>query len=283
MASPKLLTRDQFRESVQARDKHRCVLCGATGVPLDSHHILDRALWADGGYYLDNGATLCDPRCHMLAEQTLVSCEKLRELCGIKRVVLPDQFSDTDVLDKWGNPLLPNGMRMRGELFDAHQDILEPVLHLFTDRVKFPRTYHLPWSAGLTGDDRKLESLDHLIGHECVITEKMDGENTTMTRDYLHARSLSYEAHPSRSWVRALHGQIAHEIPEGMRVCGENLYAVHSIAYENLRSYFQVFAIWDKRNVCLSWDETVEWCALLGLEPVPVLGRGRWDGTQRPP
>jgi hypothetical protein len=30
-------------------------------------------------------------------------------------------------------------------------------------------------------------------------------------------------------------------------------------------------------EMCLSWDDTVEWCRLIGLEPVPVLYRGMWD------
>jgi hypothetical protein len=38
-----------------------------------------------------------------------------------------------------------------------------------------------------------------------------------------------------------------------------------------------VFSIWDDRNRCLSWDETLIWTKLLGLETVPVLYRGMWD------
>lgn len=62
-------------------------------------------------------------------------------------------------------------------------------------------------------------------------------------------------------------------IPEGMRICGENLYAKHSIHYENLSSYFLVFGIYIN-DVCLSWKETVEWCQLLELQHVPVLFEG---------
>jgi hypothetical protein len=113
--------------------------------------------------------------------------------------------------------------------------------------------------------------------HEIVVTEKMDGENTSMYRDAIHARSLDSANHPSRSWVRGLHGQIRNDIPEGWRVCGENLYAKHSIGYEQLPSYFMVFSIWTDMNDCLSWDDTQEWASLLGLDTVPVLYRGLWD------
>jgi len=96
----------------------------------------------------------------------------------------------------------------------------------------------------------------------------MDGENTTLYQDHIHARSINSGDHPSRSWVKNLHGQIRHLIPEGMRVCGENLYAKHSIGYDNLDSYFLVFSIWID-EYCFSWADTLEYCDLLDLTPVP--------------
>ena len=35
--------------------------------------------------------------------------------------------------------------------------------------------------------------------------------------------------------------------------------------------------MWDEDDVCLSWDETEVWAALLDLPVVPVLYRGPWD------
>lgn len=115
---------------------------------------------------------------------------------------------------------------------------------------------------------------------EVVVTEKLDGENTSMYRDDIHARSLDGRSHPSRSWVKQLHGQIAHEIPEGWRICGENMLATHSIPYHYLRSYFYVFGIYNEDNVCLSWDETLECCQMLGLTTVPELYRGPYSGIE---
>jgi len=284
---PKLLTRDQFRESVFARDGHRCVVQDVAGrwrcsnKADDAHHILDRSLWTSkaeaGGYLIDNGASVCE-RHHLECEQTTISCDELRAWCGIKNVVLPEHLDADTSYDKWANPVLPNGQRMRGETFDGDsvQKMLAPVLHLFTNRVKYPRTYHVPGSPGATDDDRVMSSVDFIRnfrGQDVVITEKLDGECTTLYRDYLHARSLEYQAHESRDWIRALHARIAHEIPETWRICGENLYARHSIAYQNLPSYFMVFSIWDGLR-CLSWDETVEWCKMLDLHCVPTLYRG---------
>lgn len=280
--APKLLTRDQFREGVFARDSYRCVArdddglrCQAAAV--DAHHILERRLWTDGGYYLENGASVCGPH-HIAAEETEISCDDLRLWCGITQLALPEHLYRDQPYDKWGNPILPNGQRMRGELFgdESVQKILAPVMHLFTGRVKYPRTYHLPWSPGVGKDDRVVTDLSHFEQQEVVVTLKMDGENTTMYRDGIHARSLEYDPHPSRDWVKALHARIAHEIPETWRICGENLYAKHSIHYKQLASYFQVFSIWDGLR-CLDWRDTVAYADVLGLRAVPEVFRGRWD------
>lgn len=138
-------------------------------------------------------------------------------------------------------------------------------------KIKYPRTFHLPDSPGCTSDDKKLESIDSLEKGLYAVTEKMDGENTTMMKDCIYARSLDSGHHPSRSYVKGLWGNIAYKIPEGWRVCGENLYAKHSIHYKNLVGYFYVYSIWNEENVCLSWQDTNWWCNELSLYHVPVL------------
>ena len=144
-------------------------------------------------------------------------------------------------------------------------------------RVKYPRTMHLPWSEGISSDDKVIQNLDSFIGQRVIVTEKMDGESTTMYNDYVHARSLDSRHHPSRDWVKRFQGQVGNDIPDGWRVCGENLYAEHSIGYEGLESYFYVFSIWDDKNMCLSWNETVEYCDMLNLSMVPILYDGIFD------
>jgi hypothetical protein len=142
--------------------------------------------------------------------------------------------------------------------------------------IKYPRTFHFPWSPGLKNDDRMLGSTDGWEGTEVVITEKMDGENTTMYPDYIHARSLDSLTEEWREHTKAIWGRVAHEIPAGWRICGENVTAVHSIRYTDLLSHFLVYSIWDKEE-CLSWDETVEWCAMLGLATVPLIYWGEYS------
>ena len=270
-----LLSRDAFREGVFARDQHKCVHCGLPGK--DAHHIIERRLFPDGGYYLANGVTLCE-RCHLGAEATLIDPETLRRDAGITESLLPPHFFPDGVYDKWGNQILDNGMRMRGELFEEEpvQKMLAPVMHLFSEKIKYPRTMHFPWSPNLQNDDRMLQTTEGWEGVEYVFTEKMDGEGTTFYNGELHARSLEFEQHPSRTFIKAIWAQCGYDIPKGYRVCGENLTAKHSIRYEGLTSYFEVFNIWNGLT-CLSWDETLEWTALLGLQHVPVLHRGPYS------
>lgn len=258
--------RDDFREAVFLRDNHVCVICGVRAV--DAHHIIERRLFSDGGYVLDNGASLCATH-HLAAESTELSCEEIREAAGI---LPPDLYADTRY-DKWGNPFRDDGVRFKGPLyFDL--SVRKIIKGNFVDYVKYPRTFHLPWSEGRTKDDRIMENVNGLLNRPLIVTEKMDGENTTFYRDFIHARSFDYGSHVSRDRVKSLHATVCGEIPYGWRICGENVYARHSIAYDNLASYFLVFSIWNEANECLGWEETEEWCKLLGLETVPVLGSG---------
>ena len=105
----------------------------------------------------------------------------------------------------------------------------------------------------------------------------MDGENTTLYRDGFHARSVDGRQHPSRSWLAGFHASLAHNIPPGWRICGENVYARHAIGYRQLPSYFLGFSVWDEHNRSLSWDRAVEVLEGLGIQAVPVLHRGRFD------
>lgn len=143
--------------------------------------------------------------------------------------------------------------------------------------TKYPRTPHLPWSPGTTDDDKVLQDLSNFTGKRVVITKKMDGENTTMYSNHIHARSIDSRGSFDRDWCKTFWSSIAHDIPKGWRICGENLWARHSIAYDSLPSYFMGFSIWDENNVCLSWDETLYYFALLGVEPVYVIYDGQWD------
>jgi hypothetical protein len=291
MITPVLLAREAFRAAVFARDGRTCVICGAPAT--DAHHILERRLFRGpderGGCFLDNGASVC-AACHLACERTEIAVEDVRRACGIGRAVVPEHLDADQAYDKWGNPVLADGRRLRGELFDdpsVRKALAEGgVLGLFTDRVKHPRTFHLPWSEGREPGDRTLAALSGLEDEELVVTEKMDGENVSLYRDGLHGRSLDAPGRRTRDWLKNYWASICTDIPEGFRICGENLHARHAVAYGALPSYFLGFSVW-RGLTCLDWDETLEWFELLGVAPAPTLWRGRWDEKRlralRPP
>lgn len=143
--------------------------------------------------------------------------------------------------------------------------------------TKYPRTRHLPWSLGVTSDDKVLQSTDCFLGKEVVVTEKMDGENTTLYHDGLHSRSLDGRGGEDRAWVTQFWASVRKDIPQGWRICGENLWARHSIAYSNLESFFYGFSIWDEKNSALNWNDTEEYFSIIGIRTVPVLYQGPWN------
>jgi len=142
---------------------------------------------------------------------------------------------------------------------------------------KHHRTYHLPWSEGASRDDLIVPSDDHFTGLPVVVTEKMDGENTSLYRHTVHARSVNSGHHPSRAWIKGFWAKIAHAIPDGLIIRGENLYATHSIYYADLPSYFMGFAVETAEGLVWSWRRTVELFEALGIEPVPVIYEGLYN------
>ena len=147
-----------------------------------------------------------------------------------------------------------------------------------TLRKKYPRTYHLPWSEGITSDDKVLKNLDMFKGKEVVVTEKLDGENTTIYSNYFHARSIDGNKHPSQSMLKNIIINWQYLLPCELRVCGENLYAKHSIEYSELDAYFLAFSIWEG-DTCLNWDNTLNILKTLDIPHVPVLYRGIFNET----
>jgi hypothetical protein len=274
MSNDKLLTREKFKDEVFKRDNNSCVVCKNSAK--DAHHIIERRLWPDGGYYLSNGVSLCELH-HLEAESTSLSAESLRAFAKIEKTLLPPHLYKDNNYDKWGNIILPNGNRVRGELFfdQSVQKILDPeIKKLFIKYIKYPRTFHIPHSQGVLSDDKVLSDYSIFENKVVVITEKLDGENSTIYNDYFHARSIDSSSHPSQAWVRNFAASVGAQLPENYRLCGENLYATHSIVYNELETYFYGFSIWDDLNRCLSWEETLLWFSLLGITPVKTLYRG---------
>lgn len=150
------------------------------------------------------------------------------------------------------------------------------------DRYKYPRTYHLLESPGKTSDDKVIQDMSGFEGKEVVIALKMDGENCSAYMDgYVHARSVDSKNHESRNWVKNYFAGLIPQIydfynNESLRICGENLYAKHSIHYTNLESYFYLFNVW-MRNTCASWGFTEILAKEFNIKLVPILYKGSYD------
>ena len=114
-----LLTREEFKRQVFAKTGGKCCVPGCDCDAVDAHHIMDRKLWNDGGYYLTNGAALCAKH-HLDAEQGVITPGECAEYMGIDPIemrvpdALKEEFSKqpgyhyglaitSGLLDKWGH------------------------------------------------------------------------------------------------------------------------------------------------------------------------------------
>lgn len=141
---------------------------------------------------------------------------------------------------------------------------------------KYPRTYHFPFSPGKTSDDKTNWEWKDILEKEVLITEKLDGENTCLKKEGAFSRS---HAAPSRNpWAKnmwEIWENIRHEIGD-YHIFGENIYAIHSIEYDEIESYFYIFGI-REGDKWLSWDETTLIANCLQLPLVPVLCRQKFN------
>jgi hypothetical protein len=150
------------------------------------------------------------------------------------------------------------------------------------DSPKYNRTFHLPWSKGATNDDKIATDLSRLIGVPIVITEKVDGSNTSLELTGCFARTHSGPpSHASFDGLKALHAAIKHHIGGCEQLFGEWCYAKHSIEYSELPGYFLLFGVrylnpYDRDfDDWASWEEVKMWAQEIEVPTVPVLWEGR--------
>jgi hypothetical protein len=84
----------------------------------------------------------------MLSEQTILSCETIRQEANIKTILIPDHLYHDYEYDKWGNIIHPDGSRTVGELFndESVQKVLKSgnVLESFRKSIaKWVRANHV--------------------------------------------------------------------------------------------------------------------------------------------
>ena len=139
---------------------------------------------------------------------------------------------------------------------------------------KYPRTYHLPYSKGATNDDKISKDVNYLLGKEIVITEKLDGSNSCIKKDGAYGRSHAvFTTNPWDVELKKLHSIIGNYLDDETYVFGESLYALHSIEYTNLKSYFYIFGVRDN-EIWIPWEQVEEYSYVLEIPTVPVLFKG---------
>lgn len=110
-----LLSRDDFKTACFERDNYTCIFCNKASI--DAHHIIERKLFEDGGYYLNNAASVCEEH-HIECEKTLITVEDVYMAANITDPKRPDYFERGLVYDKWGNIIVSDVKRIPGLLFE---------------------------------------------------------------------------------------------------------------------------------------------------------------------
>lgn len=137
---------------------------------------------------------------------------------------------------------------------------------------KYGRTYHFPFSPGTTSDDR----INHTYREDIqqietlVHTEKMDGENNCLNQFGVFARS--HAAPTTSPWTNQIRERwelVKNDLGD-IELFGENLYAVHSIEYKRIESYYYIFAV-RCLDMWLSWEEVKFYAAMFDFPTVPEL------------
>jgi hypothetical protein len=146
---------------------------------------------------------------------------------------------------------------------------------------KYGRTYHYPFSPGTTSDDRiNYDYWSDLQQIKTVVhTEKLDGENNCLNKWGVFARShAAPTTSPWTATLREFWQRVKYELGD-LEIFLENLYAVHSIRYQQLEQHFYVFAV-REFDRWLSWEEVQFYAAMLDLPTVPQIDIESTPGNQ---
>jgi len=143
----------------------------------------------------------------------------------------------------------------------------------------YPKTFHLPFSPCVFADDVQHTEMSYLESKEIVITEKLDGGNCCIapSEQKVFARTHGHEAtHPSFGPVKELAQTLFYDpgFPPNLKLFGECMFGIHSIEYDQLKSFFYLFGVLEN-NRWWSWDEVEGLAKEHHLLLPPVIFRGR--------
>jgi len=160
-----------------------------------------------------------------------------------------------------------------------------------TGFFRFPHTPHLTWlGRAPPRGDKVMEphEASQLLAGQIVVEEKVDGANLGFSSEggtlqaqnrggYLDLDTPQGQWKPLKRWLQPLRHELAEALTPDLMLFGEWCYAVHSIQYTRLPSYFLAFDVYDRaQGTFWSVDRRNELTRRLGIATVPELGRGRY-------
>lgn len=270
--SNNLLSRKNFRRKCLERDNNKCVVIFCENKADEVHHLTERSLWEEeegnGGYYMNNGASVCNKH-HKMAENNYIPPQAFWRWLNVEPIT-PKGYGWN--INKWGKKFEKPSQNRRN--------------------IKYPSTGHLPLSPEWDGSREDFKDVDIFEDIPLIITIKMDGGNAMLTTEkregglypVVTARNAKHANHQSFDYLKSMYSELFYNVPTNIQIFGEWLYAKHSIHYgcdcnppcedigPPLKAYFQVFGVFDKDyNVWLSWPKVEEWAERLGFPTVPVI------------
>ena len=144
--------------------------------------------------------------------------------------------------------------------------------------IKYPRTPYWPYSPAIGRDDAVHPDPERFVGVSVVVTEKLDGGNTLLHSGKVYGRSVA--APSDAKWMAMVRKHHAWKVTEpDIYLYGEDIYGVHSIAYEPVQEHqtFHAFALRDGKGDFASFAEVETYARQRNIPVVPVLFRGCFE------
>lgn len=135
-------------------------------------------------------------------------------------------------------------------------------------RYKHPKIYNLVSSPIRKNDGEEIHPHEQFFyDKQIIVFPFQNQEIISIYSDYVHGTYLEEHRNGHLSdEVKQLQYEIGYNIPDGWRICGV-------LDHED---NFQVFTVWNDENVCIDWDDTLEWVDLLDLDEPKTLYEGRF-------
>ena len=144
----------------------------------------------------------------------------------------------------------------------------------------YPRTMYAPYTPCESPGYRTLsmEDMENFVGKRIIITEKLDGTNTTLYNGNVYTRSGRRSRHKIHGMVKKYH---AWKVWDAPKLSGEDIYAVHSLEYDAVQpdKTFYAFHLRLGRKF-MEWDYLVKYTNELEIPIVPLLFDGVCDSVE---